>query len=232
MPEPFAGWFAARGWTPRPHQLAMLGAARANESVLLIAPTGGGKTLAGFLPSLIELHERPREGIHTLYVSPLKALATDIARNLTGPSSRWGSGSRSKRAPAIRQRTGAAGSESVRPTSCSPRRKASLCCSRSRTHLRCFAGSPASSWTKRTRWPAPSEGTSSHSAWPVSPRSRPARAGSACPPPSHTRRRCSPIWAQSDWSRRRTAPALPSRWCCRKAACRGRGIWHSTARQR
>ncbi len=92
MPEPFAGWFAARGWTPRPHQLAMLGAARANESVLLIAPTGGGKTLAGFLPSLIELHERPREGIHTLYVSPLKALATDIARNLTGPVEQMGLG--------------------------------------------------------------------------------------------------------------------------------------------
>ena len=43
------------GWTPRPHQLAMLDAARAGESVLLIAPTGGGKTLAGFLPSLVDL---------------------------------------------------------------------------------------------------------------------------------------------------------------------------------
>ena len=68
MPEPFAGWFAARGWTPRPHQLAMLGAARAGESVLLIAPTGGGKTLAGFLPSLIELaaNARARGPAHPL----------------------------------------------------------------------------------------------------------------------------------------------------------------------
>ncbi len=85
MPEPFAGWFARRGWVPRPHQLAMVEAARAGESVLLIAPTGGGKTLAGFLPSLVELHAAPRAGIHTLYVSPLKALATDIARNLATP---------------------------------------------------------------------------------------------------------------------------------------------------
>jgi ATP-dependent helicase Lhr and Lhr-like helicase len=85
LPEPFASWFAARGWHPRPHQLAMLAAARAGESVLLVAPTGGGKTLAGFLPSLIDLAARPRPGLHTLYVSPLKALATDIARNLLRP---------------------------------------------------------------------------------------------------------------------------------------------------
>ncbi|HYZ23836.1 MAG TPA: DEAD/DEAH box helicase, partial [Rhodopila sp.] len=70
---------------PRPHQLAMLEAARATESVLLVAPTGGGKTLAGFLPSLIELAAHPAPGLHTLYVSPLKALATDIARNLLRP---------------------------------------------------------------------------------------------------------------------------------------------------
>jgi ATP-dependent Lhr-like helicase len=63
----------------------MLAAAQAGESVLLIAPTGGGKTLAGFLPSLVDLAADPRPGLHTLYVSPLKALATDIARNLTRP---------------------------------------------------------------------------------------------------------------------------------------------------
>src|ERR1700684_4344209 len=85
LPRVFADWFAARGWTPRRHQLAMLVAAEAGESVLLIAPTGGGKTLAGFLPSLVDLHLHPREGLHTLYISPLKALATDIARNLTAP---------------------------------------------------------------------------------------------------------------------------------------------------
>ena len=63
----------------------MIEAARSGESVLLLAPTGAGKTLAGFLPSLVDLAERPRAGLHTLYVSPLKALATDIARNLMRP---------------------------------------------------------------------------------------------------------------------------------------------------
>ncbi len=85
LPEPFGRWFAGRGWAPRPHQLAMLEAARSGESALLIAPTGGGKTLAGFLPSLVDLNAKPRDGLHTVYVSPLKALATDIARNLLGP---------------------------------------------------------------------------------------------------------------------------------------------------
>ncbi|HBK05658.1 MAG TPA: ligase-associated DNA damage response DEXH box helicase [Acetobacteraceae bacterium] len=90
LPEPFASWFATQGWVPRPHQLAMLDAANAGESVLLIAPTGGGKTLAGFLPSLVDLASNPRPGLHTLYVSPLKALATDIVRNLTRPVQQMG----------------------------------------------------------------------------------------------------------------------------------------------
>ncbi|HQT61813.1 MAG TPA: ligase-associated DNA damage response DEXH box helicase [Acidiphilium sp.] len=90
LPPRFADWFAARGWTPRPHQLAVLGAVRRRESALLIAPTGGGKTLAGFLPSLIALAEAPPEGLHTIYVSPLKALATDIARNLEAPVAEMG----------------------------------------------------------------------------------------------------------------------------------------------
>jgi ATP-dependent Lhr-like helicase len=63
----------------------MLDAARAGKSALLVAPTGAGKTLAGFLPSLVELIDQPTEGLHTLYVSPLKALAVDVQRNLLGP---------------------------------------------------------------------------------------------------------------------------------------------------
>jgi ATP-dependent Lhr-like helicase len=85
LPPAFRGWFAHRGWTPHPHQLEMLAAARDGASVLLTAPTGGGKTLAGFLPTLVELAERPREGLHTLYLSPLKALAVDVHRNLEVP---------------------------------------------------------------------------------------------------------------------------------------------------
>src|SRR5580698_229577 len=89
LPPRFEAWFASRGWAARPHQLAMVEKARAGRNTLLIAPTGGGKTLAGFLPSLIELAERapsnaPR-GVHTLYLSPLKALAVDVERNLMAP---------------------------------------------------------------------------------------------------------------------------------------------------
>jgi ATP-dependent Lhr-like helicase len=162
LPEKFREWFAARGWSPREHQLALLAKARDNVSALLIAPTGAGKTLAGFLPTLVELSESPTavrpaplpprsggegsgvggasansltaglaeppptpdpspprasrvggaearapqssnlnfistgrgvqrsRGLHTLYISPLKALAVDIARNLEAPIAEMG----------------------------------------------------------------------------------------------------------------------------------------------
>ena len=139
LPDRFLQWFAARGWSPREHQLALLAKARDDRSALLIAPTGAGKTLAGFLPTLVEfcsspsLRERweggggpvvtgtPRplpatrsragggekrrssrsvistgrgvqrtRGLHTLYISPLKALAVDIARNLETPIAEMG----------------------------------------------------------------------------------------------------------------------------------------------
>ena len=81
LPPRFQDWFARQGWQPHPHQIALL---QAQGDTLLIAPTGGGKTLAGFLPSLVDL-ENPHQGMHTLYVSPLKALTADIARNLSRP---------------------------------------------------------------------------------------------------------------------------------------------------
>ncbi|WP_347341808.1 DEAD/DEAH box helicase, partial [Bradyrhizobium uaiense] len=156
LPRRFRDWFASRGWSPREHQLALLAKAREERSALLIAPTGAGKTLAGFLPTLVELsgesEERGRtrsartrspppplrergtplaqndtaypypqpspargegalpasaaeprktlistgrsvrrsDGLHTLYISPLKALAVDIARNLETPVAEMG----------------------------------------------------------------------------------------------------------------------------------------------
>ncbi len=63
----------------------MLREGRAGRHALLVAATGAGKTLAGFLPTLAELIDNPGEGLHTLYVSPLKALAVDIQRNLVTP---------------------------------------------------------------------------------------------------------------------------------------------------
>ncbi len=149
LPDRFRDWFAARGWSPREHQLALLAKARDDRSALLIAPTGAGKTLAGFLPTLVELSSGRAElsplplwerstpegrergepqgpgsvaypslqpsptreeganpargsvvstgrgvqrsrGLHTLYISPLKALAVDIARNLETPIAEMG----------------------------------------------------------------------------------------------------------------------------------------------
>jgi ATP-dependent Lhr-like helicase len=81
---PLARWFAEKGWSLHPHQQAMLDRG-GDASTLLIAPTGGGKTLAGFLPSLSELAAFPHKGLHTLYISPLKALTADIRRNLRTP---------------------------------------------------------------------------------------------------------------------------------------------------
>ncbi|HAH08570.1 MAG TPA: DNA ligase-associated DEXH box helicase [Alphaproteobacteria bacterium] len=112
LPEIIARWFADRGWEVRKHQLGVLKAVRGGSPALLVAPTGGGKTLAGFLPALCDLEARPkprlrapltsasanpliaklkekalqaRRSVHTLYISPLKALAVDIARNLENP---------------------------------------------------------------------------------------------------------------------------------------------------
>ncbi|MEM1375460.1 MAG: ligase-associated DNA damage response DEXH box helicase [Pseudomonadota bacterium] len=84
LPVEIEAWFGAKGWTPHPHQRAMLERAEA-PATLLIAPTGGGKTLAGFLPTLADLARARHRGLHTLYVSPLKALAADIKRNLRTP---------------------------------------------------------------------------------------------------------------------------------------------------
>ena len=96
VPPEIAGWFAGRGWRVRSHQQGMLAASDAGHHALLVADTGAGKTLAGFLPTLaafcpsrIADGARP-EGLHTLYVSPLKALATDVQRNLIVPVEEMG----------------------------------------------------------------------------------------------------------------------------------------------
>ena len=91
IPPEIAAWFTARGWTVRSHQHEMLAASDAGRHALLVADTGAGKTLAGFLPTLAAFTPSrlagapPHEGLHTLYVSPLKALAHDVQRNLMAP---------------------------------------------------------------------------------------------------------------------------------------------------
>ncbi len=105
LPRPFQTWFAEKGWAPRAHQMELLARATAGENMLLIAPTGAGKTLAGFLPSLTDLTRRGKTppgsafvGVHTLYISPLKALAVDIERNLMKRLRKWGCRSPSRTA--------------------------------------------------------------------------------------------------------------------------------------
>ena len=90
LPKQFLDWFKARGWTAHPHQHQIVEKTADGHPVLLVAPTGAGKTLSGFLPSLIDLAQTPFEGLHTLYLSPLKALAVDIARNLESPIEEMG----------------------------------------------------------------------------------------------------------------------------------------------
>ena len=97
LPPEIAAWFAARGWRVRRHQAEMLAAAVEGDHALLVADTGAGKTLAGFLPTLaaftpsvLDSDGAPPEGLHTLYVSPLKALAHDVQRNLFAPIAEMG----------------------------------------------------------------------------------------------------------------------------------------------
>jgi ATP-dependent helicase Lhr and Lhr-like helicase len=90
LPTPLTNWFATKGWQPRRHQLEMMAAASEGADALLIAPTGSGKTMAGFLPTLVDLITTPSDGLHTLYISPLKALAVDVQRNLLTPVEEMG----------------------------------------------------------------------------------------------------------------------------------------------
>ena len=91
LPAEIEHWFAQRKWRIRSHQRDMFGASAAGKHALLVADTGAGKTLAGFLPTLADFcpsrlnGAHPPEGLHTLYVSPLKALAHDVQRNLLTP---------------------------------------------------------------------------------------------------------------------------------------------------
>ncbi|WP_189585672.1 ligase-associated DNA damage response DEXH box helicase [Litorimonas cladophorae] len=90
VPANIEKWFTDQNWEIRDYQRSMIDAFARKQDTLLIAPTGGGKTLAGFLPSLIDLSEKtdgtpPR--LHTLYISPLRALTNDIERNLNTPVS-------------------------------------------------------------------------------------------------------------------------------------------------
>ena len=96
LPPEIDAWFAKRGWRLRRHQSEMLAVSEAGRHAMLVADTGAGKTLAGFLPTLAAFcpsrlgASAAPEGLHTLYVSPLKALAHDVQRNLITPIKEMG----------------------------------------------------------------------------------------------------------------------------------------------
>ncbi|MEM7728548.1 MAG: ligase-associated DNA damage response DEXH box helicase [Pseudomonadota bacterium] len=88
IPPRIEDWFWEQDWTIRDYQRTMVGQFAQGRDTLLIAPTGGGKTLAGFLPSLCDLADKAKDAkpaLHTLYISPLRALTNDIERNLMRP---------------------------------------------------------------------------------------------------------------------------------------------------
>src|SRR5512140_1290897 len=78
-------WFRTSFPSPTPAQAQAWPVIKGGESTLLMAPTGSGKTLAAFLSSIDELIRTPSEGCRVVYVSPLKALAVDVERNLRSP---------------------------------------------------------------------------------------------------------------------------------------------------
>ena len=84
--HPITGWLAERGWSWFAHQWETADAALNGHDVVVFAPTGAGKTLAGFLPSFLDIADRKSNGkLHTLYISTLKALAVDVHRNIATP---------------------------------------------------------------------------------------------------------------------------------------------------
>jgi ATP-dependent Lhr-like helicase len=85
IPKYLHAWFKQKKWQIHDYQKKMFTQFANQQSTLLIAPTGGGKTLASFLPNIVDIHEHNTKGLHTLYISPLKALTVDIKRNLLNP---------------------------------------------------------------------------------------------------------------------------------------------------
>ncbi|MHC4715722.1 MAG: DEAD/DEAH box helicase, partial [Planctomycetota bacterium] len=87
---PVARWFSRTFQAPSPAQVKSWPVIRRGDNTLLLAPTGSGKTLAAFLCAIDNLYRLGRdgqlgEGVHVLYISPLKALGNDIHKNLMQP---------------------------------------------------------------------------------------------------------------------------------------------------
>ena len=178
LPPAFRAWFAGRGWELRAHQPALLQKAAERRSTLLIAPTGAGKTLAGFLPSLVALSRRRAARRGPAHPHPLHLAAQGAGGRRraqpAGPVREMGlpDPRRDAHRRHLRLAQGAP-AQRARPTSCSPRPSRWRCCCR--TPMR-RASSPGrcrpSSSMSCTRWRPPSAATSWRWTSPGSPRWR------------------------------------------------------------
>jgi ATP-dependent Lhr-like helicase len=86
-------WFASRAWTVQPFQREVWAAWAAGRSGLLHAPTGSGKTLAVWGAALLHAHAQPRRSasrLRVLWITPLRALASDTIENLRAPMQAMG----------------------------------------------------------------------------------------------------------------------------------------------
>ena len=237
LPEIFSRWFASRGWTPRAHQLELLSRARDGRSVLLIAPTGGGKTLAGFLPTLVEIYERgvkpKRDGLDRPRASPLRGPAHALHLAAEGAGGRHrpqpgNAGARDGSADPHRnahRRYAVLEAPAPAPRSARhPAHDAGAACAAARQRRRALpVRQPASAWcsTSCTRWSPPSAATCCRSASPGCGGWRPISASPGFRRPSPSPRTCRASWCRNRrangatpiWSSQMAAPS-PASPCC------------------
>ena len=81
----FTKWMNSNKWKYFDYQLKVLKTIEKKKDLLIVSPTGTGKTIAGFLPAIIDITDEKQSKLHTIYISPLKSLAKDIKRNISEP---------------------------------------------------------------------------------------------------------------------------------------------------
>jgi ATP-dependent Lhr-like helicase len=123
LPPAVQDWFAARGWSPRRHQLEMLakappGPQRPADRADRRRQDPGGLPAQPDRALRAPAAQHARPGVHTLYISPLKALAVDVERNLMTPIREMGLKIVAESRTGDTKQAASSASGSGRPTSC------------------------------------------------------------------------------------------------------------------